>query len=185
MSRKGLPPSAARRRREPYCAGRTHTVILFLDFDGVLHADPCYHTERLFENAPRLAAVLEHFAEVCVVLSTSWRTGKSLEAMVAPLPPSLRERVVGVTPFASDFSPPPHLLPYRRHAECVQWMMDNGQVDRDWIALDDRASWFSPACDFLILCDSQAGFNEEAASRLRSALTIARQRMLRRVDAIL
>lgn len=160
-------------------------MILFLDFDGVLHPDPCCQTNRLFENAPRLAAVLDPFAEVCVVLSTSWRTTKSIDAMVAPLPPPLRERVVGVTPFASAFSPPPHLLPYRRHAECVQWLIENRQDDRDWIALDDRPSWFSPACEYLIVCNSQAGFNDEAAGRLRSSLTIARQRMLRRIDSIL
>ena len=160
-------------------------MILFLDFDGVLHPDPCYDAGRLFENVPRLAAVLDMFAEVCVVLSTSWRTTRTLDVMVAPLPATLRERVVGVTPFASAFSPPPHLVPYRRHAECVQWMIDNGQTDRDWIALDDRSSWFSPACEYLIVCDSQAGFNDEAAGRLRSSLTIARQRMLRRMDSIL
>ena len=196
----GPPPSRGRQ----FCASEQHrvwaslsdagslpatgigfTLILFLDFDGVLHPDPCYQTKRLFENAPRLAAVLDPFAEVCVVLSTSWRTGKTLDAMVAPLPQPLRERVIGVTPLASAFSPPPHLMPYRRHAECVQWMRTNGQDDRDWIALDDRASWFSPACEFLIVCDSQAGFNEEAAGRLRSSLTIARQRMLRRIDSIL
>jgi hypothetical protein len=158
-------------------------VILFLDYDGVLHPDPCYDTRRLFEHAPRLAAVIAPFPEVCVVLSTSWRTARAMDAVLAPLPAGLRERVIGATPFASAFSPPPHLLPYRRHAECVQWMIENRQADRDWIALDDRTSWFSPACEYLIACDSQAGFNDEAAGRLRAFLTIARQRMLRRVDS--
>lgn len=160
-------------------------MILFLDFDGVLHPDPCYDTRRLFEHAPRLTGVLHDFAEVCVVLSTSWRTSKSLAALTAPLPPALRERVIGVTPLFSSFAPPPHLMPYRRQAECAQWLHVSAQTQRDWIALDDRPSWFSPACEHLIACDSQAGFDDEAMGRLRSSLQLARQRMLRKLDASL
>jgi hypothetical protein len=160
-------------------------VILFLDFDGVLHPDPCYDTRRLFEHAPRLVDVLNEFGEVCVVLSTSWRSTKSLDALTAPLPAGLCERVIGATPLFSSFAPPPHLMPYRRQAECAQWLHVNGQTQRDWIALDDRPSWFSPACEHLIACDSQAGFDQEAAGRLRSAFVLARQRMLRKLDAAL
>lgn len=160
-------------------------MILFLDFDGVLHPDPCFDTGRLFEHAALLVKALADFGEVCVVLSTSWRTSKSLEALTEPLPAELQVRVIGTTPLFSTFSPPPHLVPYRRQAECAQWLHVNGQIQRDWIALDDRPSWFSPACEHLIVCDSRSGFNEEAAGRLRSALQLARERMLRRIDALL
>ncbi len=160
-------------------------MILFLDFDGVLHPDPCYDSGQLFVHAPYLAATLEPFAEVSVVLSTSWRTSKPLDTLIAPLPESLRERVVGVTPEASNFRPPPPLMPYRRHAECVQWLTQNRQADQDWIAIDDRESWFMPGCENLIVCNSQVGFDGTAACRLHSVLSLARERMLRGMNPFL
>ena len=160
-------------------------MILFLDYDGVLHPDPCLNSRRLFENVPRLNASLEEFPEVCLVLSTSWRTMQGLKELMSPLPEGLQSRVLGTTPIFSSFTAPPHLMPYKRHAECVQWMVDNDQSDRDWFAVDDRPAWFAPYCDYLIDCDSQRGFDDEAAARLRFALLKARQRLLRRIDTLL
>jgi histidinol phosphatase-like enzyme len=60
------------------------TMILFLDFDGVLHEDPCFDEARLFECAPGLAQALEPFPEVRIVLSTSWRTDRTLAEMCSP-----------------------------------------------------------------------------------------------------
>ncbi len=160
-------------------------MILFLDFDGVLHPDPCLCPDRLFERAPLLDATLAEFPEVSVVLSTSWRTCRSLDQLVEPLPAGLRERVIGATPVFSQFDAPTHLMPYSRHAECVRWLMDQDQHDRDWLALDDRAYWFAPYCEHLILCDPFLGLDERTAARLRSALERQRARMLRRVDALI
>ncbi len=170
---------------KPNTSNRRAFVILFLDFDGVLHPDPCYDTDQLFVHAPYLAATLEPFAEVSVVLSTSWRTSKPLDALIAPLPESLRERVVDITPDASSFRPPPHLLPYRRHAECMHWLETNRQLDQGWIAIDDRESWFAPECENLIVCNSQTGFDGTAACRLHAMLSLARERMLRGMDSFL
>lgn len=160
-------------------------MILFLDFDGVLHPDPCQDPKRMFENAPRLADTLSAFAEISVVLSTSWRTVRPLETLKAALPKSLSARIIGITPNASHFTPPPHLLPYRRQAECLKWLTANHQVDQEWFAIDDRASGFIPSCEQLILCDSHLGFDAEAANRLHAALTLARHRMLRGMDSFL
>lgn len=163
---------------------RAH-VILFLDFDGVLHPDPCREARRLFEHAPRLAALLEDFPEVCVVLSTSWRNGRSIDDLAAPLPAPLRARVIGVTPTFGAFVASPGLVPYRRQAECLQWLAEQRQEDRPWLALDDRASLFEPYCDRLIECDSRRGFDADAARRLRAALARERQRLLRRIDTVI
>jgi len=139
----------------------------------------------MFENAPRLADVLNEFAETSIVLSTSWRTVKPLETLKASLPQSLSIRIMGITPNASQFTPPPHLLPYRRQAECLEWMSAHHQIDQEWFAVDDRASGFMPRCEQLILCDSQTGFNDAAANRLHAAMTLARHRMLRDMDSFL
>lgn len=160
-------------------------MILFLDFDGVLHPDPCFEESRLFEHAPLLAPVLDEYAEVSLVLSTSWRTQYDLPELTARMPADLRSRVVGVTPLFSAIRPAPALVPYRREAECIAWLAANEQTDRQWIALDDRPSLFTPYCERLICCDSAIGLTPAAMNRLRSQLARARVRLTRHVDGLL
>ena len=76
-------------------------------------------------------------------------------------------------------------MPFRRQAECVQWLADNGMADAAWVALDDRASWFEPYCENLIACDALVGFDTEAAGRLRTGLLRARRHMTLTLDEIL
>jgi hypothetical protein len=159
-------------------------MILFLDFDGVLHPDPCFDEARLFERAPLLAAALGLFPEVAVVLSTSWRTQCAFDQLLAGLPAGLRERVIDVTPTFAMAGTPPPLLPYRRQAECLQWLRASGDAQAPWVALDDRASLFTPYCEQLVLCDSLQGFDTAAAARLHGKLKHARQRLARSVDAV-
>jgi hypothetical protein len=151
-------------------------TILFLDYDGVLHPDPCADAARLFEQAPRLADELQPFAEVEVVLSTAWRTHLALPDLVARLPPSLRARVVGVTPCFHQIDCPPARVPYRRQAECLHWI-EAQRPGAEWFALDDRPSGFEPYCERLIATASAVGLDDAALNRLRFALLrAARQR---------
>lgn len=152
------------------------TMILFLDFDGVLHEDPCFDKARLFECAPGLAQALEPFPEVHIVLSTSWRTDRTLAEMLQPLPEALRRRVIDATPLISASDSPAALRPYRRHAECACWLQRQGREQTPWFALDDRPSLFAPHCEQLILCDSNVGFVDATARRLQAALLRGRFR---------
>lgn len=163
---------------------KENRLIVFLDFDGVLHPDPC-RDEQLFEHAPRLTQALEEFPEASVVLSTSWRTFLNFEQLIVPLDLELQRRVIGMTPRFADFSAPRPLVPYRRQAECVQWLAENGMDDAAWIAIDDRPSWFEPYCENLVTCDALVGFNAEAAGRLRTSLLRARRHMTLTLDEIL
>lgn len=158
-------------------------MILFLDFDGVLHPDPCFDARRLFERVPMLAAVLARFAEIEIVLSTNWRSNKSLAELRAPLG-ALAPRVVGVTPHFSSFAAPAALTPYARHAECMQWLADADAGEREWIALDDRPTLFAPDCDRLIACDSAHGLDEPSAGRLCFALARAQRAAAQRRGAL-
>jgi len=145
-------------------------LILFLDFDGVLHPDPCTDEARLFENAPRLEHVLAPYPRVFLVLSTAWRQTASYEQLLAPLPPPLARRVIGVTPNFGDFPSAAMLIPYRRQAECMRWMLQNRLQGQAWLALDDRPSEFVPYCENLIDCHPLMGFDESTSARLCSAL---------------
>ena len=148
----------------------TDLVIVFLDFDGVLHPDPCLDATRLFENAPRLQLALCDFPQVVLVLSTAWRHSGTYEQLLVLLPEGLRQRVIGVTPNFSEFPATAALIPYRRQAECLHWMWLNRMQDEAWLALDDRPSDFTPYCENLIACDPQSGFDAAVSARLRSAL---------------
>ena len=46
-------------------------MILFLDFDGVLHPQP--NDGAQFSNAPRVWELLARHPEVSIVFSTGWR----------------------------------------------------------------------------------------------------------------
>jgi len=153
------------------------TMILFLDFDGVLHEDPCFDEARLFARAPGLAAALEPFPEVHIVLSTSWRTERTLAEMSQPLPEALRRRLIDATPLITASDSPAALRPYRRHAECACWLRRQGHEQTPWFALDDRPSLFAPHCEQLILCDSNVGFVDATARRLQAALLRGRFRV--------
>lgn len=145
-------------------------MILFLDFDGVLHEDPCFDEARLFARAPELAQALEPFPEVRIVLSTSWRSQRTLAEMTQPLPEPLRRRVIDTTPLVIAADTPAALRPYRRQAECACWLRSQGHEQSPWVALDDRPSLFAPHCAQLILCDSNVGFVDATARRLQAAL---------------
>jgi hypothetical protein len=144
-------------------------TILFLDYDGVLHPDPCSDRLRLFEHAPRLADALRPFADVDIVLSTAWRTHVDPVQLAAHLPPTLRARVVGITPCFHRISCPPARVPYRRQAECLHWI-ESERPGAEWLALDDRASGFEPYCDRLITTPSPTGLDDAALNRLRFVL---------------
>ncbi len=165
-------------------ASQVPQMILFLDFDGVLHPDPFPAASRLFENAGRLSATLERFPEVGIVLSASWRTIYAEPELLPMLPEALRRRVVGMTPCFSEFSTAANRTPYHRHAECEQWLRIHDMADSPWVALDDRAYWFAPYCENLIACNSERGYDDDVSARLHSALTIARKRMADDVDLL-
>jgi hypothetical protein len=80
-------------------------VILFLDFDGVLHPDAVYRPHNrplelrgpgsLFMHAPVLEEILADFPDVGLVLSTSWVQAIGYEKTLKKMPASLKARVTG------------------------------------------------------------------------------------------
>jgi Swiss Army Knife RNA repair-like protein len=171
--------------RNPASIRQGAAVIVFLDFDGVLHPDPCSDPARLFESAPRLTQVVEEFPEIALVLSTAWRHTHSYEQMLGPLPAALRQHVIGCTPTFGDFEPVTALIPYCRQAECMQWMRQGRLQDEPWLALDDRPSGFTPYCENLITCHPRYGFDPTVSARLRSVLQRHFQGRNRAVDLLI
>lgn len=163
-------------------------LVLYLDFDGVLHHENVlWHPRRgayagppgfaLFEHAPQLAALLEPFPTVQIVLSTSWVRQYGCYGAAKKLPNSLRTRVVGAT----------------FHGEMDERVFGNKprgrQVLEDvarrrplaWFALDDVAEgWGEPASPCLVLTDecrgiSAPGIADAVTSHLERLVRIQRQ----------
>ncbi|WP_177218878.1 HAD domain-containing protein [Polaromonas sp. OV174] len=87
----------------------TNELVLYLDFDGVLHHENClWHPKRgaylcapgrysLFQHSELLERLLEPYPHVKIVLSTSWVRRYGMANTAKRLPPSLQARVIGAT----------------------------------------------------------------------------------------
>lgn len=138
--------------------------LLFLDFDGVLHpfpmpADPAL----LFSNLPRLESVLRDFPDVQIVISSSWREGRSLVELAALFSPDIAGRIIGVLPVIEIRSLSDTVA--IRYREIEQFLAGRSA---HWIALDDDPDLFPDPCANLIQCID--GFGREEEAKLRQAL---------------
>lgn len=158
----------------------TDQVVLYLDFDGVLHhEDVWWHPRRgvyvntpgyqLFEHVPLLEEVLAEFPEVKIVLSTSWVRYQRFSGSAKRLSPFLRERVIGAT-FHTRMS----RSGFENLPRGIQVLNDVARRrPRHWVALDDDVeNWVPEYRDFLIPCDKVLGISAPGV------LDALRQRLL-------
>jgi hypothetical protein len=108
-------------------------IVLFLDFDGVLHPVGGTLPQQRMEKLPLLEALLREpgLQAVGIVISSTWRlihTPAQLRSMFAP---DLRRRVLGCTPQLER-----HLTSQRRHEDIAAWLRLHPEVN-EWVALDD------------------------------------------------
>jgi hypothetical protein len=144
----------------------TGGLLLYLDFDGVLHHENVlWHPKRgaylqappqfaLFQHAPLLQDLLAPYPEVRIVLSTTWARVYGCDAAAKRLPPSLRQRVIGGT-FHSRMDKKEFLGQSRGQqisADAVRRRPQN------WLALDDDTEdWPLWCIDKLIATDPIEG----------------------------
>lgn len=134
-------------------------MILFLDFDGVLHPDPPTQQLPLWWRAALLSEWLNMHPQVDVVISSTWRVGRTLDMLRDLLPSALARRVVGATGQI-------HEALYARQLECEAWMRSNRPTWRSWAALDDRAWNFRLFEKPFVLCDRRTGLTSDDLSQL-------------------
>lgn len=143
-------------------------MILFLDFDGVLHPeyeDQAVPEDVAFCHLPRFEAVLRDFPQVEVVISSAWRHHRTLDQLRERFAADLRHRVVGLTPSIDGTS-----SRQQRDMECLQWLSTHRTVDTSWIALDDATWLFRQYLDKVVPCVSWRGFDAAAEAELRRRL---------------
>jgi hypothetical protein len=143
-------------------------VILFLDFDGVLHLEGDDHILNGgvdFCFLPRLEALLREFPHVKVVISSSWREQLAHQTLLKPFSEDSRARILGATPHSGFGLPPPYR---QREGEILAWLQLHSAIGELWVALDDAYWQFDRSKDHLVVCGSFTGFDDKASAELRA-----------------
>ena len=136
-------------------------MILFLDFDGVMHPFGCT-IDLYFCRLELLETWLRRRPGFDVVISSSWREVHPLDEMRSYFSDDVQLRVIDSTPILGrdDWAqyggePPP--LRFEREMEIREWLRSSGEPWRPWVAVDDQAWLFKPFCDRLVVVDGSVG----------------------------
>jgi hypothetical protein len=146
-------------------------VILFLDFDGVLHpevaslsAPGILRREGDFSRVPQFEMLMREFPDIDIVISSAWRELNSLETLRGFFSPDIARRIIGATPVL-------HLeFEGRREREIRAWLRDTGREHEAFIAVDDWPALFSWNCDFLFTVDPERALDRQTIDALRQRL---------------
>lgn len=153
-------------------------MILFLDFDGVLHSSEVYVFRRqpvlraegsLFEHADLLAHALAARPDIRIVLSTSWVARLGFDRAKSYLPSALKNRVIGAT--------------WHRHAGLLKndWFLLSRYTQVEsyvrrhqlthWVAIDDDDhGWPATERHHLVHCaNANRGIGDSATYRQLAA----------------
>lgn len=151
-------------------------MILYLDFDGVLHADPVFlrnnqpHLDpeygALFMWASVLEAALADYPDVRIVLSTSWASVMGFEYARDALPPSLGSRVIDCVWRLSDY--PKHGISKRAFnalSRYEQVMLHAKTLGGgEWLAIDNNHhGWPAEMRHRLVLTQDYEGLSDPIA----------------------
>jgi hypothetical protein len=145
-------------------------LILFLDFDGVLHSAVTYAKEPQFSRLPMLEDILREYDAVEIVITSTWRIRRSLTVLRSYFSADIAARVIDVTPQFCNIAPIDSLLAFPRHAEIDVWLKQHNRALEPWVALDDRRDWFAPFTGRVVFCDMYTGLDLRAALELRAKL---------------
>lgn len=171
-------------------------MILFLDYDGVLHPSDVYCEQgkpvlradgELFMWAPILVHVLSPYPDLRIVLSTSWVRLLRFERAKQYLPDALRARVIGATwhsamgrhPEATHRLEDNWFSNATRYEQIARYVSRSGR--NDWLAIDDDDfGWSDSARSRLIATDPGKGLSDPAAQQeLREKIKQSCSRSLR------
>lgn len=140
-------------------------IVLFLDFDGVLHpkgaGGPRFTRPPLFEAFLREPAMVD----MSIVISSTWRQAYALPKLRGFFAPDIATRIIGCTPTLSSYS-----SDFERGEEIEAWLAAS-HVAR-WVGLDDDVDGFTPRLRRrLVLCDGTRGICIEDLEKVRSILS--------------
>ncbi|CAN7464905.1 HAD domain-containing protein [Paraburkholderia hospita] len=145
-------------------------MIVFLDFDGVLHPFRDRHA-RPFCDLSRFEGVIRRAPAASIVVTSTQREHQTLGQLRAPFASDIAARIVGVTPVLMVESGAD--LAGLRYREILTYLQ--AHPTDEWLAVDDDATLFPLGLENLLLCED--GFGAREALRLAEALSVAIDRL--------
>ena len=146
-------------------------MLLFLDFDGVLHPEVVSFSipgvlrrEGDFSRVPLFEELMREFPDIDIVISSAWRELNSLDTLRGFFSPDIAERIIDATPVL-----PAH-FEARREQEIRCWLQQAGRENEPFVAIDDWPMLFSPGCDFLFAIDPERALDIATINGLRQRL---------------
>ena len=154
-------------------------LVLYLDFDGVLHHENClWHPRRgaylcapaehsLFQHAEQLTGELERYPRVFIVLSTSWVLRYGFTRCAKRLPDALQRRCIGAT-FHSRHMQVESFLDIPRGIQVLEDV--SRRKPKSWVALDDNDQGWPAAAPWIQTDPVQGLAGVGVIANLRTAL---------------
>lgn len=159
-------------------------MIIFLDFDGVLHPDAVYSPRNkplelrapgeLFMHAPILEDALAFHPEGKIILSTSWVRVLGYERTLNKMPVNLQARVIGATWHKHMVQGGQDPFSWMNRCEQIESHVKRNGIKR-WLAIDDLHSgsedWSTEHMNRLVLTEQSKGLGSiEAQADLNTKL---------------
>lgn len=135
-------------------------MIVFLDFDGVLHPIP-NNGSTDFSALPLFETWLREHEQVKLVISSSWREIMGMDVLKAIFSADLRDRIIDKCPTIEFVG---H-QEYWRYMEIMEWMEIN-QYKGAWLALDDMDTAFPKGLPQLVACQTKIGIDSKILTEL-------------------
>lgn len=133
-------------------------MLIFLDFDGVLHpffplADNTDAKNQLFSSVPDFErAIRESPVPVEIVISSTWRNRENLFQLRSHFSPFVGEKIIGFTPNVSKDNGPGS-----RQVEVEAWLKENNREGEPWIGVDDFPQLYAPGAAVVACLDKFDG----------------------------
>lgn len=141
-------------------------MIIFLDFDGVLHPFSARNdaTGQLV-FLPRLERFLREFPLIRIVITSEWRIRHRFDTLQAFFADDIGNRIIGITPeIEIDASSGQSWIGCRQR-EAMAFLETSGlPQNTPWVALDDTPECWLPGAP-LVLCEDGLGEPELLALR--------------------
>ncbi len=159
-------------------------MIVFLDYDGVLHPDAVYRRlngrielrapGQLFMWTPILTEALAPYPELRIVLSTSWVRELGFRRALGCLPYDLAERVIGATWHSAMKTTSDGIIVWDQQSryDQISAHLSRQTVPVPWLAIDDDAvGWPTGKYENLLQTDPMLGLSStETLVRLKEQL---------------
>jgi len=126
--------------------------------------------DLLFHKLPLLEEVLRARPAVDVVISSTWRSTRTIKELRSLFSHDIAPRIIGTTPQWRDVQDEFSAGTYVRQSEIEAWLRATDRGWERWLAVDDQVQLFRPFCQRLMLPNPDTGLTDADCSLLAERL---------------